>query len=164
MHSFRHVSHTVVASRQGGTGNMLQVRVCPCLKVWVLLRSPRCLQLQHRGICPPALQAKDIPCISRSRFLQRSGCYAALFIPGVWHCLPAELVHLEEGACCTPGEGVQLHKWLSLLAVVETQGLEQKKSLFPCGRQPTAGFYSSRGEYKLNNVELDFHSEGHACL
>lgn len=42
--------------------------------------------------------------------------------------------------------------------------LEQKKSTFSCGRQPTVELYRSWGDYKLNNVELDFLSEGHACL
>lgn len=93
-----------------GSGSTLQFRVCPCLKVWVLLRSFGCLRLQHPGSCLPALQAKDIPCISRSRFLQRSGCYAALFIPGMWHCLLSLYtwkgeppVLLEKGSSLTNG-------------------------------------------------------------
>lgn len=43
-----------------------------------------------------------------SRFLQRSGCYAALFIPGTWHCLLVELLHLAGWAGLLLEEGAAL--------------------------------------------------------
>lgn len=87
----------------GGTRSTLLLRGCPCLKARVLLSSP--LQCPRSWL--PALQAGDTPRISRSRFLQRSGCYAALFISGMWHWLLVELYTwtgepavLERGLAC----------------------------------------------------------------
>lgn len=94
VHSFRDDSHAAVA---GSDWEDVAVQRVSWMKVWVLPRAPGCLQWQHARSCLPALKAKDVPWTSCSRFLQWSGCCAALFIPGVWHCLLVELIHLEKG-------------------------------------------------------------------
>lgn len=163
VHNFRDDSHAVVVSRQGGIGEHVAVQSVSLPQglgaaevLWVLAAAaPRELPVSPAG---KRYSLHLTLKISSEKWLLCSLVYS-------WYVtLLAKLVHLEGGASCPPGEGVQLDKWPSLLPVLETQGLEQKKSSFPCGRQPTAGLYSSWGDYKLNNVELDFQSEGRTCL
>lgn len=144
----------------GGLWSMLHLRGCPCLKAWVLLSSLGCSLLQRLRSWLPALQAADIPRISRSGFLQRSGCYAALFISGMWHCLLAEL-YTWMGQPAVLEKGAGLPNVSPCFQLGKYRVRSARNPHFLVGLDLQQGFYLT-GDYKLNSMELGFWSEGHA--